>query len=258
METVSGTKKREEMTKTTYDQSRCSFSWHTTWASHFLGPPLCSSQFRHWAARRLSLLIVSSLQPPPCRCWFLFLLRHQLTPHPCRFPFPCRCRLPSLSIPSCHGSALAGGRLLSSFPSPHDFPPSSSSWFLYGRRRNASYRHGFVVSFYPGGGLEVWGWWLAKMNHEKCRGSRFVTQLGLPLHGSPLVFLPPRFLHLRELRPCWRSPHPSTEGRGSEPVGYARLGGKGGVKNEGGGGGIRAISTVMRLMLVWNSARPPR
>ena len=52
---------------------------------------------------------------------------------------------------------------------------------------------------------------MAKTNHDKRRGSCFVTyHLGLPLHGSPLVFLPPRFLR----RASISRPHPFGKGRG--------------------------------------------
>ena len=67
------------------------------------------------------------------------------------------------------------------------------------------------MSFSPGGGVrDVSGGmeeWITKTNHDKRRGSFFVTHwMGLPLTGSPLVFLPPLFhRRARMIRPShWK------------------------------------------------------
>jgi hypothetical protein len=99
----------------------------------------------------------------------------------------------------------------------------------------------------------------------------FVTHhTGLPFHGSPLIVLPPQFLHRARIS----RPHPVGKGRGGCGCGPFRVcwgvgvqahithkrGGarrwavaccwEGAVvlRTDGGGGGMRAISTVMRLM----------
>ena len=55
------------------------------------------------------------------------------------------------------------------------------------------------------------GGWITKTNHDKRRGSCFVTHLtGLPLPGSPLVYLHPQNL----CRARTNRPHPSGKGMG--------------------------------------------
>jgi len=75
-------------------------------------------------------------------------------------------------------------------------------------------RHSVGVSYSAGGSdRDVsrggMGEWIMKMNHDKRRGSCFVTHLmGLPFPGSPLVFLLPPLLR----RATMRCPHPFGEG----------------------------------------------
>jgi len=74
-------------------------------------------------------------------------------------------------------------------------------------------RRGVNASLHPGGGVTYVSGekWEAKTNHDKCRGSSFMTHLmGLPLPGSPLVFVPPQFPRRTSMNP----PISLSKGRG--------------------------------------------
>ena len=163
----------------------------------------------------LPLLLSSSLPPPLLLSLSLLLLSSSLPP-----PL-----LLSLSLP-LPSSSLPLLLLLSSSLPLLLLPPSSSLSLLLRRRRCCCCcpRHCLLVlgasslgvSFSPGGGIRAvskgsMGGLITKTNHDKCRGSCFVTHLmGLPLPGPPLVYLHPQNL----CRARTNRPHPSEKGMG--------------------------------------------